>query len=652
MPKRSNCADYNHDNIVLAGLSDKKRATIHNTTNASGDCKVVNTSHLLVSERLVLQNGQEFEWRFYHPRKLVQYVLENCPALARRYLSQLGRGSHVLDIVMGCDEYTPGSRVTAKNDRKAMNLVFNFQNLGHDILENDATWFIPCIVRHVYFDKVVCGGWSAMLRKLMEYFLEFEAQDIIFQIDNEVVMFKARLSQCMTDGEGFMHVLQWNGHASLRPDWMHWNVFSIASRMCDDERLGYVDITCSCADNLKEWNPDAWVRNLNSVLTARQQLANGEINNARLQEVIKASGFKITADGLLGNMLSDNFRKQQLEVWSYDWMHCTLQDGWLSTAMYLVVHHVTRLIHNSNYDSLLHFLRSCQFPMSKSPQGRSLVKVFDPVMIRKHHSRGCIVANASIQFTLYPLLKAWVQGQLIALPALEHPELYEHFVVYEEACRVVDLVKRIKYRRITTVNAQPLLQSAYSRYQELHKSLYGTDYFVPKSVWFHGFIKRIAAHSWLFDMFYVERLHQRVKPSAELHRNTTKFEEGVLTRVLDDQMNRLSSSSKLTLPDGELIGKNVPVTIAGFAFRMADKCTSHGMTVSCDDIVANGAQLGVVRACLLGADNALSVKVELLRHMRDDIWKHEHLTAIWPVDDLQHAVAWRLCGDNLLCVIR
>ena len=86
-------------------------------------------------------------------------------------------------------------------------------------------------------------------------------------------------------------------------------------------------------------------------------------------------------------------------------------------------------------------------------------------------------------------------------------------------------------------------------------------------------------------------------------------------RVLDDQMNRLSSSSKLTSPDGELICKNVPVTIAGFAFRMADKCTSHGMLISCDDIVANGAQLGVVRACLLGADRALSVKVELLRHM-------------------------------------
>jgi hypothetical protein len=76
------------------------------------------------------------------------------------------------------------------------------------------------------------------------------------------------------------------------------------------------------------------------------------------------------------------------------------------------------------------------------------------------------------------------------------------------------------------------------------------------------------------------------------------------------------------------------------------------MLISCDDIVANGAQLGVVRACLLGADRALSVKVELLRHMRDDIWKHKHLTATWPVGDLQHAVAWRHYGDNLLSVVR
>ena len=51
-----------------------------------------------------------------------------------------------------------------------MALVFNFVELGPDILECDASWYIPVIASAQVFKKLP-GGWSAMLRAIMRQLL-------------------------------------------------------------------------------------------------------------------------------------------------------------------------------------------------------------------------------------------------------------------------------------------------------------------------------------------------------------------------------------------------------------------------------------------------------------------------------------------------
>ena len=58
--------------------------------------------------------------------------------------------------MLGCDEHTPGSKEGSDNRRKNIDLVFifTFVELGPDILECDASWYVPVIARAQVFKEV------------------------------------------------------------------------------------------------------------------------------------------------------------------------------------------------------------------------------------------------------------------------------------------------------------------------------------------------------------------------------------------------------------------------------------------------------------------------------------------------------------------
>ena len=344
-----------------------------------------------------------------------------------------------------------------------------------------------------------------------------------------------------------------------------------------------------------------------------------------------------------------------VEVWNYDVMHTCYQDGWMSCSLWLIASNVTRIVHNGNYAALIRYLKSCQYPSSKASSGRSLSKLFDSKMVRKHDNTKSLVANASIQFTIFPILLAWAEHEAQNLPAPFDEsmarELKEHIVVYREAYRVMDLIKQIKYRRITTAEAKPLLTTAYSAWQLMHKQRYGVEHFTPKWAWMHSIIKRFDSHSWLFDMFYIERQHQRIRIHAEMVRNTISFEKSVLLRVSDCQVSTWLADEAQRC---QLIGRRVQVVLNGEPCEMADACEVHGIKIHCDDVVCEGqagaCKSGVVRSCF-AREGDVFLKLELLRYQGDGIWIHGTREEIWRVRNLRHPCAWLSVGDRALRLI-
>ena len=151
----------------------------------------------------------------------------------------------------------------------------------------------------------------------------------------------AALQTALSDGEGIEKCLQWNGHGSMRPCVGHCNVFKKGSGMVD-EALGFVDITCSELERLREWTPAEFQRNVESVLEARRLWARREITKTTLGDVIKAAGFAPTDEGLLADadLLMGG---ALLRRWNYDWMHCAFQAGFMSEAMWLAFKNIAIL---------------------------------------------------------------------------------------------------------------------------------------------------------------------------------------------------------------------------------------------------------------------------------------------------------------------
>ena len=157
-----------------------------------------------------------------------------------------------------------------------------------------------------------------------------------------------------------------------------------------------------------------------------------------------------------------------------------------------------------------------------------------------------------------------------------------------------------------------------------------------------NFSARIADSDWLFDMFYIERQHQRVRPQAELVKHTATFEPGVLFRVLDVQIGALR---RVYPPQGNycLAGRQLPVTVVATGW-LADACVSGGVQLRCDGIVFMGGVggiAGVILACLLNSDGRLFLKVELMQQVRAGIWTQTVEQALWLARDAIHPAARR-----------
>ena len=231
---RSDCTDYGVLKRALPHASTTTRETLAAQLglNASqSSIRIADASHLMVSEDLALDTGGTIKWEFLDPIKLVQHVLDHCSSLASVYADKLQECPSTPErpwrIQLGCDEQTPGSKVNMDNRRKNMCLMFNFLELGADVLECDASWFVPVVVRTSLFKHVV-GGWSNLLKIILRRLLlgpnSFSRAGVLVhcKVDLELgsqrcLQLQATVQQCLTDGEGLQKCLQWNGHSSLRP---------------------------------------------------------------------------------------------------------------------------------------------------------------------------------------------------------------------------------------------------------------------------------------------------------------------------------------------------------------------------------------------------------------------------------------------------
>ena len=293
MPKRkfqkyhNGAANYgNKLRLKLSSSSDGTRKVVASSVRET--LKVHNTDHLIVRERFDVIEGGYFDLNFYHPVRLMQFVIDHCPSLARHY-GQQAMLSNEWNLLIGYDEQTPGSEVNSNNMRKNFALVMNVLEAGADYLQRDETWYVPLIMRAHVFGSI-SGGCSTVLRRfLRRAFVDpgnfGESGILVPRPDGNVAQIKIKMKTMLTDGEGHQKTLEWNGPASLRPNFYFANVWKLDSGM---EGGGDVEIDCSDRSLMRKWDRDRWYSNIDAVLDARRRHGNGEMTQAELNRPDKA----------------------------------------------------------------------------------------------------------------------------------------------------------------------------------------------------------------------------------------------------------------------------------------------------------------------------------------------------------------------------
>ena len=90
-----------------------------------------------------------------------------------------------------------------------------------------------------------------------------------------------------------------------------------------------------------------------------------------------------------------------------------------------------------------------------------------------------------------------------------------HLDVYLAACEVIDLIREVEHRQLSTADAKPQVLAAIGHWNVLHRALYKKRYVKPKHFWMWLVAVRLADAEWLFDMFYAEGQHRRVRPPTQ-----------------------------------------------------------------------------------------------------------------------------------------
>ena len=120
--------------------------------------------------RVPLTDGSQWNWVVMNPARLLAIAVETSPDLSLEYARAAARKmpsrASPWSLIVGFDEFSPGSKLKVDNRRKCQVLSISFLELGHRNLQHDLCW-LPCAVVRTTIIRKAVGGWSAMLKMFL-----------------------------------------------------------------------------------------------------------------------------------------------------------------------------------------------------------------------------------------------------------------------------------------------------------------------------------------------------------------------------------------------------------------------------------------------------------------------------------------------------
>lgn len=594
-------------------------------------------------EQLPLRDGSVFKWEMCNPNRLLAKMIEECPHLQELYVRAANKhpcsASQPWSLVIGFDEFCPGNKLKVHNERKCMNLSFNFLELGVDVMWHESTWMTPICVRHAVIAKVP-GGWSRMFRQYLRLQLlgdtGISTAGLPLMLAGKPFLLFAKLRHVIADGDGFRMLWDWKGANGLKPCFRHSNVLSKGSDISSRDPA-FVEISCADHDRFQTALASDVSEAVDVLLEAHRRVSAGTMTKTRFADLQKVYGLNCSPDGVLADFeLRECF--DAVKVTTVDWVHSTMQDGTMTTETFLFVSACESAGLTTLHD-LEVYMRSdrWQFPAALRARNRALYHVFESCRSPSHDRFKC---SCSEMLAVYGFIRHYVQTRC------NTPELAMQRASFEACCKVLDVIVAAKRCIIPMQQSSALLYAALSDHMRKHLAAYGDENIKPKHHWMFDVAEQMLSMPCVLDAFIVERLHLRVKSIAAPVLCTSSFERSVLAGVMTSQRSLLNAAD---FRDG-LRGKiaNFP----GSDALVADRLEFKGVAAAFGDIIYAADAAGQIIACVL-EDNALFVVVEAMEFvenvsLQSAKWRCTRNRKVWRAESIQLALAWYSDGDMVM----
>jgi len=515
------------------------------------------------------------------PGLLIQHVLSESPTLAQEYVDALsihpGTQGNPWRLVVGFDEYAPGSQFNFENNKKVMALYFTFSEV---FSHKSSCWFAPFVIRARYANKVR-GGMSAVINWFLKRMLwgphGINSVGATFTLEGRNYVFFAQLAVLMSDAEGHQRVVGWRGASCFKPCPRHMNVWrkdsDLASRL--DRQ---VEITCADSSLMRVGSKQEFEDACDIVAEGCRRWQANTISKAMYETVRDTNGMKWIAGGLAYD-LEVREKTNIHKAITMDWVHSFFQDGVVTVEAWLVLN-----AHGYGDGELrgaieLFFRKGWNFPQSFQSKGDALWRVFSAYRLggRDRDAFDKIRASASEVLGMYSLLRVFLDTEVPKTEATR-----AQWESWTALCNVVDYIMLARNRRIPDMKeAAKELRVRYQRFYMLHQGCYGTANVKPKHHYCFDVADQWERDKEVYDQFIIERMHllvQAVAPSVDY---MGRYEKSLLSGMLNAQMNELKSyKGGCCLMDAK------PIQIPNFPHTwFADQLQIWGKVLSVQDVV-------------------------------------------------------------------
>ena len=527
------------------------------------------------------------------PQSILMHFVETQPAVKELMQVKLRDHQQPWRMVLYHDEVTPGNVLRPDNKRKICAIYASFLEFGSCLIRDELLWMPLAIVKHDLAVTSV-GGLSGIILIIFRKFFGNGKIDegTLLKLDPPMI-FRFTVSNVLADEAALKATWNCKGASGIKPCVLCKNVVMKGVLVAPQAYL--VEIDDHKSEKFDSMSNDEWF-SLADHLAQQRAI----VNKTKLEQLEKCAGLNYNVAGLMYDQEMRQIIKPMTST--FDSMHVWFNNGIANGEVHAFLEAAKEKC-GLTYEMISTYIEATDWH-APSFQSNIAARVFSEQ--KNKSNKDSFKAMSQELLAALPFLR-----QLVSTTLATRPEIRQEVQSFLAACACVDLLQQLKYSTAPSEEMCTALLRATEHHLELHKACYGSQHVRPKHHYGMHLPSQIRRDGILLDAFTLERKHRNAKRIATTVSVANLFEESVLARLLQEQLESIPDS----FIRNQLVGttaqcQEVASAIGEPECRLAQRARCQGLCLSVQDVLlASGSALQVL--AFVPLESGISAIVEV-----------------------------------------